>query len=193
MKVLTGMLLLVLMIFVNALPGEDEVDESVYTEEYDPTLPQGEIDPSLLAEIQNAVVPTERRLLRRNLGSKIPLRTAFFLSSTSNDHPASNCIDGNYMSMCHGGSPYGDILIIVMAKKTHVNTIRIVNRLDAGYIEAGYYRIGGAKISAGHKLCHTIRSKKFDYRISCPNVYTDFIVIRLDGNWLNLNEVEVYN
>jgi len=187
------MLLLVLIIFVNAIPSEDEeVDSSVYIGEYDPTLPQGEINPSLLAEIQNAVVPTERRLLRRNLGNKIPLQAAFLTSTYAHYYPASQCIDDDYTTLCHGGNPYGDSLVIVMAEKTHVNTIRIVNRLDADYIKAGFYRIRGAKVSAGNQLCHTIREKKFDYRISCPNVYTDYIVITTN-DFLNLSEVEVYN
>jgi Tfp pilus assembly protein PilX len=135
-------------------------------------------------------VEPSRRLLSNG---EVKLSTSrASLSTQYPSYPASNCIDGNHNSMCHGltnhGVSGGDTLTVYLSRTENVSRIRIINRKGCCRD-----RINGAEVKAGNTRCGYVpRTSAWQFDISCPNVRTDRITIRTIGRALNLEEVEVY-
>jgi len=135
-------------------------------------------------------VEPSRRLLSNG---EVKLSTSrASLSTQYPGYPASNCIDGNHNSMCHGltnhGVSGGDTLTVYLSRTENVSRIRIINRKGCCRD-----RINGAEVKAGNTRCGYVpRTSAWQFDISCPNVRTDRITIRTIGRALNLEEVEVY-
>lgn len=131
----------------------------------------------------------------RDYTLKLDISTAK-LSSTYNVETgfnASNCIDHDETTMCHGGNAAGDVLTLNLAVVSKITQIKIVNRPG----ESLQKRISGGIVKVSGKVVQTITCNVAnnyckDIVIYVNHVTGQTISIESVDNYLNLMEVYVY-
>jgi hypothetical protein len=113
------------------------------------------------------------------------------LTSFNSRFPATNCIDGQLNTHCHGNSAAGDTLTITLEE-----TIDEVTRIKLDMREdCCQNRLAGAIVKAGGNVCEIIASD-FDgpiVEVVCANsLNTNTITIETINSVLNLAQVTVY-
>ena len=125
---------------------------------------------------------------------KLEIISAELTGTYSNAYDASNCIDGDTSTMCHGDDSAGDTLTLQIAH-SKVKIVRIYNR--PGYET----RLNNAKVKVGGQDCNTIsaadvtagKTNNNVIDVKCVTALEGTIVtVTTSGAALNLMEVEVY-
>ena len=124
---------------------------------------------------------------------KLEIISAELTGTHQDGYVASNCIDGNTSTMCHGDSSTGDTLTLQIAH-SKVEMVRIYNR--PGYEN----RLNNAKVKVDGQDCNTIsaddvtagKTKNNVIDVKCATPLEGTIVTVTTSAALNLMEVEVY-
>ena len=124
---------------------------------------------------------------------KLEIISAELTGTYSEEYDASNCIDGNTTTMCHGDSSTGDTLTLEI-NYSKVEIVRIYNRPEY----TG--RLNNAKVKVDGQDCNTIsaadvtagKTNNNQIDVKCVTPLEGTIITVTTSAALNLMEVEVY-
>jgi len=117
-----------------------------------------------------------------------PLSASLTSTHSSGDFPASNCIDGNLNTMCHGANGVAATLTVNIPRSV-VSRVRINNRQLCCAD-----RIMSAVVNVGGQTCGTVRATGAVIDVVCedPIIGNLVTISSVNGQILNLMEVKIF-